>query len=127
MASDYAVGYIMYNGQALTEVSEVDFEEESNDKPVDTLVRGRSGYSSGAETCKVTLKSAIPRPGYEVNFHTLCRTHQTVQVRFRIAGVERTAEGRIMTAKSSTSVGSASSVDVTIDGKVIAEIAVGIA
>lgn len=124
MATDYATGYIMYAGAALTEASEVDFEEESNDKPVDTILKGRSGYSSGAEACKVTIKSAIPRAGYEVNFHQICRKHQTIQVRFRIAGVERTAEGRIMSVKSSYGVNGAAALDVTIDGKVIAEVAV---
>lgn len=124
MAADYAVGYILYEGQPLTQVSEIDFEEESNDKAVDTILLGRAGYSSGAEACKVTIKSAIPRAGYEKNFHRTCRLHQTVQVRFRLAGVERTCEGRIMSVKSTTSVNNASALDVTIDGKVISEIAV---
>lgn len=122
--TDYAVGWVIYNGQALTEATEVDFEEESNDKAVDTILKGRSGYSSGPETCKLTLKSAVPLKGYEVNFHALCRLHKTVRVRYRMAGLERTVEGRIMTVKSSYGVGGAAALDVSIDGKVVSEVAV---
>lgn len=124
MATDYSIGYLMYAGGPLTEATEIDWEEVSGDKPIETILKGRSGHSNGPESIRCTLKSAVPRLGFETPFLRICRTHTTIQLRFRVAGVEMTAEGRVDSVKATVSSSNPTGLDVSFDGKVIADVAV---
>jgi hypothetical protein len=124
MADEYATGYVVYQGLALSEVSDIDFDEESGDQEVVTILKGLAGHSNGAAKVKLTLKSAIPAAGMEVDFAEICRKHRTIEVRFRCAGVEATAQGRVMNAKRSVSANNPSALDVTFNGKVTSSVRV---
>lgn len=108
-------------GMILAEVTEARMEEQSNDKPVETLRKGLAGFSDGPEQCNVTFGQAIPRAGMEVAFHSVCRNHTYVRVGFVIANVRRIAEGRIMTVDDSTDVNTPNKRNVNFHGKVVAE------
>jgi hypothetical protein len=115
--NDYSpAGYLVYKGGALTEVMEVTFKAVSNDKLVETLVKGASGHSDGATKVECSMKNAIPKAGLESDMLDVCINKRTIKLRFRIANFILTARGRILNYTLSTSVNNPNSFDVEFEG-----------
>jgi hypothetical protein len=118
-------GFLLLNGVVLNESGSIRYREMSNDKPVKTLTKGLSGFSNGAEECSVDFENAIPREGFEAEFTSITRKHQTVRVGFRIANKQYECEGRFMDSEISTSVDNPNGVNMTFAGRVLNETTVG--
>jgi hypothetical protein len=118
-------GYILLNGLVLTEAGNVKMRINSNDKPVRTLTQGLAGFSNGAEECSVEFSNAIPLTGFEAEFNSLCRSHTTVRVGFRIGNKQYECEGRFMDTDTETSVDNPNAINVTFNGKILNETVVG--
>lgn len=120
MATEYSrPGYLVFNGSALTEVSQVTMRDASNDKPVHTLLKGLAGFSDGPEEVFIDFESAIPRPGMEQPYASFVRGHRTVTMGFRIANELAVCEGRFMERRVTTDVNAPNQVGLQFHGKVI--------
>ena len=106
----------MYRGQALTEVGETTWKCDSQDKLVETLLKGAAGHSDGATKTTCSFKSAIPKKGLEADFITICIEKLTIELRFRIANMILSAKGRIINWQAGTSVNNPNSFEVEFEG-----------
>lgn len=59
---------IYVNGRLQAEAQSADVTVDANDNVVTTMQKGFAGFSDGAGSSKITVKSAIPRKGYETDF-----------------------------------------------------------
>jgi hypothetical protein len=120
MAGPYSkAATAMVNGVAMLEISEIEFDATSNDKPVYTLAQGRSGDSDGAEEVAFSWSSAVPARGREFDYVKACLKHNDVTMAFRMGGATRTAIGRISTAKEKSSVNSPNDLSGQFSGRYI--------
>jgi hypothetical protein len=109
-------GYLIYAGSALTETSEISLKGASQDKLVETLLKGASGHSDGSTKVDVTQKSAVPKAGLEGDLLQAWLQKRTVTLKFRIANLIVTVQGRITNITLSTSVNNPNSFDVDFEG-----------
>ena len=110
---------VSVNGVVLAYASEVNQQTESNDKAVFSLRFGWVGFSDGASTGRVTLKSTIPASGREVDFKEFCRQHVTQTFSIRGGSKAVTLLGRILTVSEQSSVNSPNEIDVTFEGGIV--------
>jgi hypothetical protein len=84
--------------------------------------KGMAGFSDGPPRVEVNVDSAVPKAGYEVDFWTIVRNKQTVQVVVLSGGKRRQMEGRITSFDEEKSDTAAASATFTAVGKPIGEL-----
>ena len=125
MSTEYSKPFqISVDGKPLLEAMSVDDDISSEDKPVKTLAKGLSGFSDGAASCKVSIKSAVPRAGYEVDFANYVATHKTCTIQVRGAGKLTTYVGRFLTTKSTSSVDNPNEATAEFEGSFLSRVAI---
>jgi hypothetical protein len=113
------IGTIMADGIPLLEVGKFELGGDSNDKPIKTTAQGLAGFNDGAEECTGSLDSAIPAAGREKDYFDICMSHQDIVIACTMAGKIRTARGRLMNVKETTSVDVPNEISATFHGKYI--------
>ena len=63
MALYSAPGFIDYDGVPALQPNSVDFNIETDNKDVNTLLLGRAGHSAGSKSVKASVMSAVPQAG----------------------------------------------------------------
>ena len=122
---DYSRPYtIAESGAALAEAESVEITINSNDKPVRTLLKGLAGFSDGAEDVGLTIRSALPRTGFERDFGAWAIAHRNVEFAVREANKISTFKGRILTVTSASTVDAPNAVNVTFQGRLLASLTV---
>jgi hypothetical protein len=125
MEEDYsAPGYLRYLGASLTEMSEGELGFETGDKEAETLLKALAGFSNGVLKFDINFKSLIPKAGLEADFINVAVEHRTIELVWRIANMEITVRGRIISGKLSTSVGNINMSDVTFRGRMVSKVQV---
>jgi hypothetical protein len=103
---DYeGAGELYYGGRLLAEITECSYRLESNNNDVDTMQKGFTGQSKGPRRVVISFTTAIPKAGYEVDFHAVLAGDRTVRFVFKDGDKRRTAEGKIQSHESSRSTG----------------------
>lgn len=105
---DYdGAGELYYNGRLLAEISECTYRLEANNNDVDTMQKGFSGQSKGPRRVVISFTTAIPKAGYEVDFHRVIERNETVRFVFIDGGRRRVSSGKLQTHDSSRSTSAA--------------------
>ena len=60
--------FVLYNGRPVLQASSIDFSVETDNKDVNTMLLGRAGHSAGAKSVKLSVSSAVPADGPEVDW-----------------------------------------------------------
>ena len=110
---------VSMDGVPCAQVSEVNQQTESNDKPVFSLINGWEGFSDGADMGRITFKSSIPAPGRQFDYKEFCRLHTTKTITVRGGSKAVTLRGRIMTVGEQSSVNAPNEIDVTFEGGIV--------
>lgn len=105
---DYeGAGELYYRGRLLAEISECSYRLEANNNDVDTMQKGFAGQSKGPRRVVISWQTAIPKAGYEADFHRVIERDETVRFVFIDGDKRRTSDGKIQSHESSRSVSSA--------------------
>lgn len=107
---DYeGAGELYYRGRLLAEISECSYRLEANNNDVDTMQKGFAGQSRGPRRVVITFNTAIPKSGYEVDFHRVIERDETVRFVFIDGDKRRSSDGKLQSHESSRSTGSSAS------------------
>lgn len=107
---DYeGAGELYYNGRLLAEISECTYRLEANNNDVDTMQKGFAGQSKGPRRVVISFTTAIPKAGYERDFHDVIERDRTVRFVFVDGDKRRTSEGKLQSHESSRSTGASAS------------------
>lgn len=118
MATDtYAQGFVFVDGQLLMEALNVDVDYQTGNQIVVTQYKGFAGVSPGADRTMITVKSAIPKAGIELNVYELAKNKTPVEFVVFAGGAKRTSTGFIMNVKESFGVDTPSSIDFDFEGE----------
>jgi hypothetical protein len=82
------------NGRLQAEAQSADVAIDANDNVVVTMQKGFAGFSDGAGSSKITVKSAIPRKGYETDFVAAVNEKKDVTIVVKSGGRRHRFEGR---------------------------------
>jgi hypothetical protein len=89
---------IYVNGRLQAEAQSADATVDANDNPVVTMQKGFAGFSDGAGSSKVTIKSAIPRKGYETDFVDAVVKKRDIAIVIKSGARRHRFEGRFQSA-----------------------------
>lgn len=112
-------GFILYNGRPVLQSSSIDFNFDSDNKDVNTLLLGRAGHSAGAKNVKVSVSGAIPAGGLEVDWVAICDAQAEVNLGFVLAGKTYNCAGDVRTTKLGTSTDKANGVDFEFSARLV--------
>ena len=99
-------GEVYLNGNLLAEISECEYQLESNNNDVDTMQKGFAGQSDGPRKVRITWTSAIPKAGHEFDYHDAVNRSLIVRFVFIDGDKRRTSDGKIQSYTSGRSVSS---------------------
>ena len=91
-------GEIYVNGRLQAEAQSCDVAIDANDNAVVTMQKQFAGFSDGAGSSKITVKSAIPRIGYETDFVDFVIKKKDVTLVVKSGGRRHRFEGRFQTS-----------------------------
>lgn len=89
---------IYVNGRLQAEAQSCDVTVDANDNAVVTMQKGFAGFSDGAGSSKLTIKSAIPRIGYETDFVDAVVKKKDIAIVVKSAGRRHQFHGRFQSA-----------------------------
>lgn len=89
---------VYVNGRLQAEAQSADVAVDANDNVVTTMQKGFAGFSDGAGSSKITVKSAIPRKGYETDFVAAVTEKKDVVIVVKSGGRRHRFEGRFQSA-----------------------------
>lgn len=112
-------GFIDYSGVPALQPSSVDFNIETDNKDVNTLLLGRAGHSAGAKSVKASVDSAIPQAGMEIDWVGIANAQAEVNLGFHLAGKVYNCKGDVRSVKLSTSVDKANAVSFEFNGRIV--------
>lgn len=110
-------GELYFRGRLLAEISECTYRLEANNNDVDTMQGGFSGQSKGPRRVVITFTTAIPKAGYEVDFHRIIERDEIVDFTFIDGDKRRYARGKLQTHDSSRSATAAAQTQYEFRGK----------
>lgn len=113
-------GYIVVGTTPLMYAESVTMNANSDDKKVNTLLQGMTGFSDGAQFVEIDVKNAIPLSGYEYDATFITLSHATQTLSFNVAGVSTTVVGRMMNATTETTTEAPNSLAFKFVGRVSA-------
>ena len=119
MASElktYSSGRLLVNGQLASEAIEFSVTSEAGLQEVFTLHRGFSGMSRGAGKVDITIKSAIPRSGVEIDFEQYMDDMEEIEVQVLAGGRTRTYQLYVQSVGENYQVNQSSGLDVKTTG-----------
>jgi hypothetical protein len=105
--SDYARLGIIYNGNALTQVTSVGMTTNSGQNRVDLLNEGLAGFTPGSGDVTIDIGYAIPIGGPEATYQQDCATGTYVTMQVFEGALSYIGRGKIMTNGVSQSVNAA--------------------
>ena len=119
MALYSAPGFIDYNGVPALQPNSVDFNIETDNKDVNTLLLGRAGHSAGSKSVKASVMSAVPAAGLEIDWVGIAESQQEINLSFHLAGKVYNCKGDVRTVKLGTSTDKANEVSFEFSGRIV--------
>lgn len=118
MATDiYAVMRLFEDQQLLTEPMTIDAEANPDNKPVATMVKGFAGITPGAAVTNLSVDSAVPRTGAEVDWIKLAFDHTAVEMVVTIGVKQKVSKGFIMNSKVNGGIGKETTISCSFTGE----------
>lgn len=114
-----APGFIDYSGVPALQPNSVEFNIETDNKDVHTLLLGRAGHSAGSKSVKASVNSAIPAAGLEIDWVGIANAQQEVNLGFHLAGKVYNCKGDVRSVKLGTSVDKANEVSFEFSGRIV--------
>ena len=119
MATIYSgPGFVTINAVPVLQSSSIDFDVDTQNKDVQTLLLGTAGFSVGPQKVMVRVENAVPQSGMEFDWVGIALAQSVITLGFKIAGKMYTCTGDIRTAKVGTKVADANSVSWEFHGKI---------
>lgn len=112
-------GFVLYNGRPVLQASSIDFNIETDNKDVNTLLLGRAGHSAGSKSVKVSVSSAVPQDGLEVDWPAIADAQAEVALAFRLADTTYNLRGDVRSVKLGTSTDKANEVSFEFSGRLV--------
>ncbi len=109
-------GFIRYNGRNILQSKKIDFDFDSQNNDVNTSLLGRAGHSVGPKKVTVSIESAVPLAGLEVDWIGICDAQGEITIDFVLARKTYTCTGDLRKAGLGTSVGEANSSSLEFHG-----------
>lgn len=79
-------GFITQNGLPLLQAESINFKVDPKNKPVETLLLGYAGHSTGALSISGDVSNAIPSTGPEINWGAVAAAQAEIPLAFHIGG-----------------------------------------
>lgn len=111
--------FVLYNGRPVLQASSIDFSVETDNKDVNTLILGRAGHSAGAKSVKLSVSSAVPADGLEVDWVAIANAQAEVPIGVSFAGDTYNCRGDVRSVKLGSSVDKANEVSFEFSGRVV--------
>lgn len=108
------------DGILLSESTTVSVESDPQLQPIFTQQKGFAGVSPGAEQTKISVDSAVPRAGFEVDYLKRAQGVSVVELTFFAHSQKNTTRGFITSVKQSYGVSQAASVSFEFLGEPLA-------
>jgi hypothetical protein len=108
---------VIFNNRVLAECDEATCNIMSQNQEVNTFKKGLAGFSRGPTKVEISLGSAVPIAGYEVDYEDLCVKKLPCVVVMIDAGKRRRYEGWIDTVDKARSTSASAKATVKFIGK----------
>ena len=94
MATIYSgPGFVTVNAVPVLQSSSIDFDVDTQNKDVQTLLLGTAGFSVGPQKVMVRVENAVPQSGLEFDWVGIALAQAVVTLGFKIAGKMYTCTG----------------------------------
>lgn len=107
---------IYAQGRLLAECQDFSLTVKANNNKVYTMKRGLAGKSDGPRESEATIKTAIPRKGYEVNFMDHCAKGKILSITYKSGGKRHTIDMWVDEVQSSNATDSPATQSITLSG-----------
>lgn len=119
MATYSVPGFVLYQGTPVLQAGSVNFQLQTDNKDVTTLLLGRAGHSRGPVKVQIQVDNAIPQAGYEIDWVGIAKAQGEIALGFKIAGVTYNCVGDVRDADVKTSTEQANSLSFTFHGRLV--------
>lgn len=109
-------GKIYFGAQLLAEATRVRFSVSGNNRRVRTMQKAAAGRSRGAVESEVSIDSAVPLAGMEVEFIEICINNENVRVVVDVAGQQFQIDGWVEDSEVTQGVDDTAGVSATVFG-----------
>lgn len=113
----YEKGALFKDGALLAETTDFNLEHDPQLQPIFTQQKGFSGMSPGAEVTRISVNSAVPRVGFEIDYLTPLQGVVVVEMTLFGHGQKTTCKGYITNVKQQYGVNQAASVSFDFIGE----------
>jgi len=110
----YSQGLIFAQGILVAESVSFTMAAATNDQPVVTQAKGFSGITVGASTTDVSIKSAIPKAGFEVNWHKWMKERTVIEITGWRGATKQNIKGFIKSIDESHAVNTSSEANISL-------------
>lgn len=117
----YEKAVVFVDGQMLSESTSVTIDTDPKLNVIETMQKGMAGFSPGAEATTISVDSAVPRAGFEVNYIKRVQNVQVVEITVLAHGQKTTCTGCITKVSQKYGVGTAANVSFEFLGSPINE------
>lgn len=113
----YEKGALFKDGALLAETTDFNFEHDPQLQPIFTQQKGFAGISPGAEITRISVNSAVPRVGFEVDYLASLQGLTVVEMTLFGHSQKTTCKGYITNVKQQFGVNQAASVSFDFIGE----------
>lgn len=117
----YSSAAIFVDGSLLSEASEVNIETNPALVEIMTMQKGFAGVSPGAEKTSISVTSAVPRVGFELDYLDKCQGVKVVEVTVFAHGKKTTCKGFLSNVKQTYGVNKEATVSFDFIGQPVEE------
>ncbi len=107
----YTKAAVYVNGQQLCEEASVKINRVTNAQEVKTVCKGFAGMSEGSRMCSITIDSAVPTAGFEMDPGSFMQNLDIVELTIFAANQQITSKGYFTSDDFSHSVDSSSKLE----------------
>lgn len=108
--------FVRYRGRNVLQSNQVSLDFQSNNNDVSTSLLGRAGHSPGAKKVTVSVDSAVPQGGLEIDWVGLCDAQAEIQLDFVFANRTYSCTGDVRNVSLKHSVDSPNGVSFELHG-----------
>ena len=113
---------LLYNSLPVLQAQSVSLKINPNNKSVHTLHLGRAGHSKGSQEIELSVDSAIPQAGFEVDWNGLARAQGEVVLGVRIADKTYECTGDLRDVSIASGVDDVNKVSFSYSGIIVSEL-----
>ncbi len=111
--------FVLYNGRPVLQASSIDFSLDTDTEDVNALLLGRVHHSACAKSVKLSVSSAVPADGLEVDWVAIANAQAEVPIGVSFAGDTYNCRGDVRSVKLGSSVDKANEVSFEFSGRVV--------